>query len=147
VIFKTKAGKPPRLDLKAAKALVDLLIAASEKGLLKSAHDCSEGGLAVALAESCILEKGREIGAKVHVSSGSLSNEALLFGESQSRVVISVDPKNLKNTEKLIESFQFPYQVIGKVGGKRLEINELIKTPLEVLSNTWRSSIKRRIER
>ena len=147
VIFKTKAGKPPRLDLKAAKILVDLLVAASEKGLLKSAHDCSEGGLAVALAESCILEKGHEVGAKVNVSLGSLSNEALLFGESQSRVVISVDPKNLRNTKELIESFRFPYQVIGETGGKRLEINELIKAPLEVLSHTWRSSIKRRMER
>ena len=149
-IFNVKSGLPPRLDLKEAKKLVDLLIALSKKGLLKSAHDCSEGGLAVALAESCILKKDKEVGAVVSVphlrGEERLSNEAFLFGESQSRVVISVDPKNLKTAQGVIESQAFPYEVIGKVGGKHLAVNDLIRVPVDVMSHTWRNAIKRRME-
>ena len=144
-IFNVKSGKPPRLDLRQARMLVDLLVALSKKDLLKSAHDCSEGGLAVALAEACILQQGHEIGVSVQLPQGALSKEAFLFGESQSRVVISVDPKKLKSVQEVIESSAYPYGVIGKVGGTSLVINDLIKAPLQVLTNSWRNAIKRRM--
>ena len=145
-IFNVKSGKVPRLDLKDARKLTDLLIALSKKGLLRSAHDCSEGGLAVAIAESCILEKGKEIGAVIEDERGSLSKEAYLFGETQSRVVISVDPKNLKLVHELIAASGFPHHKLGKVSGSALKINSLIQIPVVVLSNTWRNAIKRRME-
>ena len=145
-IFNMKSGQPPGLDLKEAKTLVDLLVSLAKKGLMESAHDCSEGGLAVALVEACIIEKGREIGAVVNVEQGNLSKEALLFGESQSRAVISIDPQNLKSAEGLIQSFRFPYQVIGKVGGSVLSISELVRIPVRVLSHTWRRAIGTRME-
>jgi phosphoribosylformylglycinamidine synthase len=145
-LFNVKSGQPPRLDLKEAVKLVELLQALAEKSLLKSAHDCSEGGLAVALAESCIGEKGRETGATVEMPLGALSKEAFLFGESQNRVVISVDPKNIKSAEAVIQSHAYAYQVIGKVGGTDLSVNDLVRVPVEVLSHTWRNSIRRRME-
>ncbi|MGH7197534.1 MAG: phosphoribosylformylglycinamidine synthase subunit PurL [Candidatus Omnitrophota bacterium] len=145
-IFGVKSGQPPRLDLKQAAALVELLQDLAKKTLLKSAHDCSEGGLAAALAESCISEKGREAGAAVETPQGALSQEAFLFGESQNRVVISVDPKKLKSVEAVIQSHAYPCRVIGKVGGKNLTINDLISAPVVVLSHTWRNSLRRRMD-
>jgi phosphoribosylformylglycinamidine (FGAM) synthase-like enzyme len=145
-IFNVKSGIVPRLDLQEARKLVDLLVALSKNGLLKSAHDCSEGGLAVALAESCVIEKGREIGAVIEDPSGSLSREAYLFGETQSRVVITVSPGNLKAVHEMIESYRVPHRKIGKVSGSSLKINSMIQAPLTVLSATWRNAIKRRME-
>ena len=121
------------------------MLALAEKKLLKSAHDCSEGGLAVALAESCILDPGKEIGAKVKLSQKNLSKEALLFGESQSRIMISVSPNNAKKAKEVLESNSFPFEEIGVVGGKELVVEGLIKAGLEVLSHTWRGAIKRRM--
>lgn len=145
-IFNVKSGIVPRLDLQEARRLVDLLISLSKNGLLRSAHDCSEGGLAVTLAESCILEKGREIGAVIEDAVGNLSREAYLFGETQSRVVISVDPKRLKEVHDMIESYRVPHKKIGKVGGSSLKINSLIQVPVAVLTATWRNAIKRRMD-
>jgi phosphoribosylformylglycinamidine synthase len=145
-LFGVKAGRVPRLDLGRAKALVDLLQALAARGLLESAHDCAEGGLAVALAESCITALGRETGAEVRLAAGGLSPEALLFGESQSRVVVSVDPKNTKSAREVIESFRYPYQEIGTVGGDRLSVDGLLRIPTKVLTHTWRDSIRRRME-
>ncbi len=144
-IFNVKSGRVPRLDLAEAKTLIDVLVGLAAKKLLKSAHDCAEGGLAVALAESCIGVKGHEIGAAVHVSAAGLSNEALLFGESQSRVVISVDAAKLAETESAIQSFKYPYEVLGKVGGFELKINDLVCVTTPVLTNTWRNSIGKRM--
>ncbi|HTL70071.1 MAG TPA: phosphoribosylformylglycinamidine synthase subunit PurL [Candidatus Eisenbacteria bacterium] len=145
-LFGVKAGRVPRLDLAAAKTLVDLLLALASKGLLASAHDCAEGGLAVALAESCISERGREIGAQVSLTAGRLSPEALLFGESQSRVVVSTDPKHTQAAREVIESFRYPYQEIGTVGGSQLSVDGLLRIPNKVLTHTWRDSIRRRME-
>ncbi len=144
-IFNVKSGKVPHLDLKEASKLIDLMIKLSEKNLLQSAHDCAEGGLAVALAESCISFRGKEMGVVISLETGSLSKEAFLFGESQSRIVISVDPAHLAETEKIIKSLSYDYRVIGKVGGNELKINELVKTPVAVLSHTWRSAISGRM--
>jgi len=93
-----KTGSPPRCDLEKAVCLNHTLLGLIHSGLVKSAHDCSEGGLAVALAECCVSrqiarETPRLIGAQIDLTSASPENtpvEALLFGETQSRVVISV---------------------------------------------------------
>lgn len=144
-LFKVKSGQPPRVDLTEAARLVDLLQALCAQGLLKSAHDCAEGGLAVALAESCIGDKGAEIGASVTVDASGAASEALLFSESQSRVVLSTDAARLDRLREVIGSFGYPYAVIGEVGGSELVINKLIRIPVEVLSHTWRGAIARRM--
>src|SRR3954470_5725075 len=95
-----KTGLPPRIDLAKEKNLHDTLRTMIRAGLIKSAHDCSEGGLALALAESCISNhraRGTDwlIGANVDLTAIEASRvDALLFGETQSRIVISVAPSN-----------------------------------------------------
>jgi len=165
-----KTGTPPRCDLEQAKTLHTTLLGLIQSGLIKSAHDCSEGGLAVCLAESCISQlvaRGtpRLIGATVDLSSvGRASSQAdgqgdggssvasphrldaLLFGETQSRVVITC---NSLDTVKVVERAKLmgvPAVQIGWVGGDQL----IIKTgagefsvPAEELHDLWWNAIAR----
>ncbi|HEX9084643.1 MAG TPA: phosphoribosylformylglycinamidine synthase subunit PurL, partial [Gemmatimonadaceae bacterium] len=83
-------GAPPRCDVEREKALIDTLLEAIRAGAVSSAHDCSDGGLAVALAECCIANPEHESGADIDLSSHStLQNRAILFGEGQGRIVVS----------------------------------------------------------
>jgi phosphoribosylformylglycinamidine synthase len=174
VVHGKKNGSPPRCDLEVAKTLHTTLIGLIQSGLVKSAHDCSEGGLAVALAESCISQLiardtprliGAEIdlsGFKFQVSSvrvaapAQLETEnlkletsrldALLFGETQSRVVISC---KLLDAVKVVERAKLmgvPAVQIGKVGGDKLTIKiaeQWISLPLAELHDAWWNSIAR----
>ena len=89
-IHGTVIGPPPRCDLEREKAVIEVLLEAIRSGAISSAHDCSDGGLAVALAECCIANPDRESGAEIDLSRYSdLPDRAILFGESQGRVVIS----------------------------------------------------------
>ena len=89
-IHKTVVGTPPRCDVDQEKKLIDALLEAIRAGVVASAHDCSDGGLAVALAECCIANPEHENGAEIDLSKySSLSDRAILFGESQGRVVVS----------------------------------------------------------
>ncbi|MBI2408498.1 MAG: phosphoribosylformylglycinamidine synthase subunit PurL [Gemmatimonadetes bacterium] len=84
------AGAPPACDLEAERRLIDALLAAIREGRVSSAHDCSEGGLAVALAECCIADAAHPLGAQVDLTAwAALPLRALLFGEAQGRVVVS----------------------------------------------------------
>ncbi len=108
------AGRPPRCDLAAERALVNGLLEAIREGTVRSAHDCAEGGLAVALAECAMMERARTLGADVDLTSwSSLPLRALLFGEAQARVVVSTpDPDAVLATAK---RNGVPATVIGKV--------------------------------
>jgi phosphoribosylformylglycinamidine synthase len=89
-IHGTVIGAPPRCDVEREKAVIDVLLEAIRSGAVSSAHDCSDGGIAVALAECCIANPEHESGAEIDLSSYSdLSNRAILFGESLGRVVVS----------------------------------------------------------
>ena len=84
------AGSPPHCDLEAERDLIEALLAAIGAGVVRSAHDCSDGGLAVALAECCIIERNRPLGARVDLTVfADLPTRAVLFGEAQGRVVVS----------------------------------------------------------
>jgi phosphoribosylformylglycinamidine synthase len=84
------AGAPPACDLDAEHRLIDTVLAAIRAGVVHSAHDCSDGGLAVALAECAIMDRARPLGARIDLSAwDALPLRALLFGEAQGRVVIS----------------------------------------------------------
>jgi phosphoribosylformylglycinamidine synthase len=84
------AGAPPRCDLERERALIDALLEAIRSGHVRSAHDCSDGGLAVAIAESAIGDRTRMVGADIDLTAfSSLPQRALLFGEAQGRVVLS----------------------------------------------------------
>jgi len=84
------AGAPPACDLAGEKKLIDTVLEAIRAGHVRSAHDCSEGGIAVAIAESCIADRNRPLGAAIDLSAWkSLPTRALLFGEGQGRIVVS----------------------------------------------------------
>jgi phosphoribosylformylglycinamidine synthase subunit PurL len=126
VLHKLKTGQPPRCDLQREKALHDSLRGWIQSGAVQSAHDCSEGGLAVALAECCISQHiardtPRLIGARVDLSEIPAARlDALLFGESQARVVISVNPTQVTRVLGQARLLEIPARQIGVVGGTEL---------------------------
>jgi len=112
-------GFPPALELEKEAALIQCLIEAIQAGLADSVHDCSEGGLAVALSESCF-QKG--VGASVRLASGDLPIECVLFGEDASRVVLSCDPQNVKRIQQLAVQHGISAELIGETSVDMLEI-------------------------
>jgi phosphoribosylformylglycinamidine synthase subunit PurL len=148
VCHRLKLGPPPRVDLareiKIQNAVRDLI----REGLAKSAHDCSEGGLAVALAECCFNPQ-KLFGAEVDLKTGGTPAAIALFNESQSRIVISVAPENLKKTMSILQEQQIPFQSLGKVGGNQLRIrvgSEEFSWPVGDLHDDWWNAIRRAVE-
>ena len=143
-------GDAPSLDLKLEKGVQKTTLSAIRKGLVNSAHDCSEGGLTVALAECCISDKKEMNGAIIDNLSFSERNDTILFGESQSRVVLSCTPKFAGDIEKIAQKNKTPMRVIGRTGGKELRIlrgkKELINLSLEELSKEWRKSLEKIVQ-
>ncbi len=134
-------GVPPCIDLDAEVRVQRCCLNAIRRGLVRSAHDCSDGGLAVALAESCIAgEIGLECGAET--LSGLLERDgcrpdALLFGETQSRIVLSVAPEQLPALETLAAEAGVALAVLGAVGGSRLQLGRWVDVPVSSMSETW----------
>jgi phosphoribosylformylglycinamidine synthase len=112
-------GYPPELDLEREAALQRGLIEMIRAGLVESAHDCSSGGLAVALAEQAF---GKGIGLRVDVASGGLPAEFALFGEDASRVVIACDSAQLAGIKEVAGKHGFAADVLGETGSDRVEI-------------------------
>jgi len=121
VMHGRKEGLPPRIDYTRELALHEALRALIFSDFVKSAHDCSEGGLGVTLAECCISGK-KTIGAEIDFGDTGLRPDQLLFNESQSRVVISVGKANAAAALALLEWRGVTAQRIGTVGGATLEI-------------------------
>ncbi len=120
-----EGGFPPLLDLAVEKALHKCCLDAIEAGIIKSAHDCSEGGLAVTLAEAALMSEpssGPLLGAAVTLPDLPIRMDAHLFGETQSRIVVTVDEARLDELEKRCAAEGVPMAVIGRVGGDRLTI-------------------------
>ena len=156
-----RIGPPPHVDLareiEIQNAVRDLIRA----GLVRSAHDCSEGGLAVALAESCFNPTGLygadvDLGG-VEAAVPAASTEYLagdtpattLFNESQSRIVISVTPENLEKTMSILQKGDVPHQRLGTVTGDELHIRantENFRWPITDLYDDWWNSIRRLVE-
>ena len=154
-----KEGPPPHVDLareiEVQNAVRDLI----REGLVRSAHDCSEGGLAVAVAESCFNPSGllgADVdlkdcgGSRVGCAGGTpASTEEILFNESQSRIVISVASENLEKTLSILREREIPFQQLGKVGGNDLHIHvsgEELRWPMAELYDDWWNAIKRALE-
>jgi phosphoribosylformylglycinamidine synthase II len=141
VIHGVTEGRPPQIDLAVEKSLQDAVLAAIRQGLVASAHDLAEGGLAVALAESCI---GGKIGAKVALDTKPRGDIAL-FSESQSRILLSVSPDKADGLTALLSSHGVPYQTIGEVTGDKLSVNigrtEAIRSSITHLERIWKDAI------
>lgn len=143
-----KAGKPPRLDLKREAALINLLVAAAKRGLLHSAQDLAEGGLAVAAAECTFL--GRTcgqglLGAELNLKS-ELSARSLLFSESQSRALVSLAAGDLKEFKALCRKHGVPCAEIGRVGGDKLSLfrngRPAAEQKVEKLYHAWKGGLE-----
>jgi phosphoribosylformylglycinamidine synthase len=145
VIHDIERGNPPEIDLNLEVRIQRTLLDAHKIGLIKSAHDCSEGGLAVTLSESCISNKDRKIGAVIDLNE-NMRSDALLFGETQSRIIITASSAKIDSLKNVLEGYKIPYTLIGKVGGERLIINNnssrLIDISIDNLNNAWRDSIR-----
>ena len=112
-------GFPPSLELEQEAALQRAIVEMIGAGLVDSAHDCSEGGIAVTLAEAAF---SNGIGARVDLKSHSLPAEFTLFGEDASRIVVSCDPKNLERIKEIAGSHEIAAEVIGETVSDLLEI-------------------------
>lgn len=135
-------GEVPFIDLAKEKAVQEFLYEAASKQILQSAHDCSDGGFAVALAESAIIN-GTGVRAEWQ---DKVSEAAMLFGESQSRVIVSVSPKNMETLSNLLEKYSVPYTVIGEVTADSkftLVYNEktVIDADSQELKGIWKESL------
>lgn len=141
-----KKGFPPQLNLQKEKALQALILEAAHEKKLASCHDLSEGGLAVALAECC-LKTNQGLGAVINGldelmrQTPGLRTDAVYFGESQSRAVISVKPENTDAIMKLAQKFQVPIAPIGVVDGKALTMENRIQMSVYDLKSIFNLSI------
>ncbi|HEV2470133.1 MAG TPA: phosphoribosylformylglycinamidine synthase subunit PurL [Candidatus Sulfotelmatobacter sp.] len=113
-------GYPPELDLEKEAALQKAIIELIGQGLVDSAHDCSEGGIAVAVAEKAF-PKG--VGARVNLASEGLFGEYVLFGEDASRILVSCDPGNVARIKEVAGKNGVAADVIGETVAERLEIS------------------------
>ncbi len=132
VVHSLDRGLPPRIDLDTEKKVQHACRDAIAGGIIKSAHDVSEGGLAVALAEAC-LSPSTPVGATVELQGGDIREDALLFGESQSRIIISLEEKDLERMKGIAAANGAPFTVIGRVGGGSLRIKGLIDLKVKEL--------------
>ena len=139
------AGRPPAVDLALERGVQRTCRAAVEAGLLSSAHDVSEGGLAAALAEACMGGPGRGMGAVVD-PPGDGRPDVLLFGESHSRIVVSLKEEDYGRFQALASREGIPAAVIGRVGGTHLVIGDLVRAPVERLRDLWSTGLERCIK-
>ncbi len=146
--FGLEVGEPPKLDWRLEKAVQVICREGIKRGLIKSAHDCSEGGLAVCLVECCIVG---EIGATIDLPPNMMEGEvrgrfsALLFSESASRIVVTVTPTLLTELEAIAKEHGCPMFVIGRVGGSKLKIafegKELVNEEVNNLKAVWSTAL------
>ncbi|MBN2848666.1 MAG: phosphoribosylformylglycinamidine synthase subunit PurL [Coriobacteriia bacterium] len=139
VVHGMVSGAPPKVDLVDEHLLVDLLVTAIRTGIVRSAHDCSEGGLAVALAECCIAG-----GVGARVSAGSdLPGAVALFSESQARAVVTVAAGHYDALKTLAVTHATPCVQIGMVGGDRLVIDGHADVSLDELRAAYEPTLER----
>ncbi len=146
IIHGKVAGRPPEIDLNSEKSVQRTCLEAIRLGLVKSAHDISEGGLAVSISESCITGG---IGAMLYLTD-DLDPVPLLFSETQSRIIVSISPGDLFLFEKIADKHRVNFEVIGKVGGKNLIIKKgkksFIDIPAQELIGAYYGAIEKSME-
>ncbi|MGD8191798.1 phosphoribosylformylglycinamidine synthase subunit PurL [Brevibacillus ginsengisoli] len=137
----TISGRPPQIDLDKEAKLQQLVLQAIRGGLVQSAHDLSEGGLGVAVAESCF---EHHFGASIEVET-ELRADVAFFSESQSRILISVKPEHVEQVLALAAEQQVPCVKIGTTGGERLAVKingeVAIDAPITDLKTAWKDAI------
>jgi phosphoribosylformylglycinamidine synthase II len=145
VVHGVVKGTPPWIDLKLEQAVQTTCREAIDRGILRSAHDVADGGLAVAVAECCVGGPDKPLGVRIDAHE-MIRGDALLFSESQSRIIVSVEEKNLGQLQELAASHRVPAQVIGTVGGSRLTIQPFLQLPVEELRSVWANGLSARLK-
>ncbi len=142
VIHGIEKGAPPDLDLVKEKNVHGACLKGIGAGIIISAHDVSDGGIAVALAECCLSPRA-PVGASVDLAPGGLGDDEALFGESQSRIVVSIKEKDVEKMTAIALSFNVPFRVIGAVKGSVLQIGGHINFSLAEIRKTWGGALER----
>ncbi len=143
VVHGREEGRPPQLDLARERAVQAACRAAIRAGCVRSAHDTSEGGLAVALAESCIPVEGEPVGF-TGTLPGVLRPEAAFFAESQSRILLSVRPEHAGALEALARDHGVPCTLLGTTGGRTFTLTAggaSLQAEVAVLAEAWRRGL------
>ena len=152
ILHHREQGSPPFLSLETEQAVQACTVALIRLGLVRSAHDCSDGGLVVALAESCISAPSGRLGAVVQLPLGRLRRDALFFGESQSRVILSVKPDEAERVLQTAREMGVAASKIGTVGGDRCVVTlddvpsgpgAKIDVDLDSLFDRWAHALER----
>jgi phosphoribosylformylglycinamidine synthase II len=145
-LHRRVAGRLAPLDWSVEGAVQEACRAAIGARLLGSAHDCAEGGLAVALAEACV-SGPRWLGAEVDLGTSGERPDLTLFGEGPSRVVVSVKAVAARHFEQLMSEFRVPWRWIGRVGGMRLIVRSgggtLVDLDVDRIAGAWRGGFER----
>ncbi len=155
VIHAREQGMPPWLDVETELALQEFLLSCIKKGWVQSAHDCSEGGLLVTLAECCLSHPSQTFGLKISLSQHRIRLDALLFGETPSRVVISVSPEHVEKVTALAEERKIPLTLLGQVtddnhfsasiSDQNQRITSQFTLPVADLGDPWHHALTRQL--
>jgi phosphoribosylformylglycinamidine synthase len=135
VAHRHLGGLPPRADLQAEQALATVLVEAARRGLLEGSHDLSDGGLAVALAESCL---ARGVGASVALSGDAFTD---LFSESAARALVTVRPEAYEEFASLCGRHEVPCYGLGTTGGASLVVEGVFEVQVEELRETHSAAL------
>jgi phosphoribosylformylglycinamidine synthase len=145
VIHGLETGRPPRLDLTRECAVQAVCLEAIRCGVARSAHDCADGGLAVALAECCMTGPDQPLGADLKLP-GELRPDATLFAESASRIVLSVRPGDVARVERIAQEHAVPCRRLGEVGGGALTLRGegfSMSLPVGSVREAWATGLSR----
>ncbi|MBI4810422.1 MAG: phosphoribosylformylglycinamidine synthase subunit PurL, partial [Ignavibacteriales bacterium] len=140
-------GDSPSLDLKIEKNLQTACLKMINQGLINSAHDVSEGGLAMALAECSIyaFDKGKQLGIQIGIDT-DMRKDFYLFGEDQSRIIVSADPSSVSSIESISNQFKICFKVLGNVCQKKFQIKNLINLDVFDLEKRYNDTLKGKVE-
>jgi phosphoribosylformylglycinamidine synthase len=144
-IHKFIGGNCPVVDFKESKKNMDSVLAIIKKGLVKVAHDCSKGGLAVAASEICMTN---QIGCDISldkVPGDKLDSDRILFSESHSRYLLVLEKKNMKQLETILQKRKVSYKMIGKFCGKKIQFKNrkksIVDLSVDKAQKTWLNSL------
>ncbi len=143
VLHGLTAGDAPPIDLRLEKAVQQATLEAIKEGTLRSAHDCSEGGLAVALAECCFLGRDGLLGAVINTGPNSTRKDFLYFGEDQSRILVTVQAGDEPKLKAIADRYGAPLREIGQVTLEPvLDIDGELRIGVEELATGYFESIE-----
>ncbi len=135
--YNLVTGDIPQLDLQKEKQIQQAVLTAIREGWVHSAHDLADGGLAVALAESCIMEERQPIGATIQLPPHHFRTEWFLFSETQSRFLLSVPVGSVPPLQEFFKEQKLPVYILGKTGGTTLHIQNLLEISLNTLKEWY----------